>query len=84
MNQPLAAAAVRLEHALDAYRSGDNAAAREQLQLAVGALEQSDFPATAALVVELASVHSRMHRDESLEQLAELCASWASQHKVAA
>ena len=82
MNQPLAAAAVCLERACDDYQSGSNAAAREQLQLAVGALQQSGFAETAALVVELAGVHSRAQRDESLEQLAGLCTSWASQREV--
>lgn len=84
MSQPLALAAVRLEAACDAYRSGAEADAREQLQLAVAALEREDLSATAGLVVELADERSQIRKRESLERLAGLCASWAHQREVAA
>lgn len=84
MSQSLATAAVRLEAACDAYRSGTDADAREELQLAVGALEREDLPATAGLVVELADERSQIRKREALEQLAGLCASWAHQREVAA
>ena len=84
MSRLLATAAARLEAACDAYRTGSDVDAREQLQLAVGALERADLSATAGLVVELAGVRSQIHKREALEQLAGLCASWAHQREVAA